>query len=129
MRQFVLLLVITFFSISCKKSSSGDASVQYQFTSDVSATYKIDYADAEMVHTESFQGTSWSKSVVLKRDPSVANIRIARLVAYPPSGWSSTTDKAHVNLKILVDGVVQINQDTLMTGSNAGAGIFEIYSF
>jgi hypothetical protein len=129
MRRFVLFLTIVVLSVSCKKSSSGDATVQYQFSSDVSASYKIEYADAEMVHTENFQGTSWSKSVVLKSDPSVGNIRIARLVVYPPSGWASTTDKAHVNLKIVVDGTTQVNKDTLMTGSHASSGIFEIYSF
>jgi hypothetical protein len=129
MRQFVLFLTIIFLSVSCKKTSSGDASVQYQFTSDVSANYKIEYADADMVHTESFQGTSWSKSVVLKSDPALANIRLARLVAYPPSTWANTTDKAHVNLKILVNGTVEVNKDTLMTGSHVGSGILEIYSF
>jgi hypothetical protein len=56
MRRFVLFLSIVILSISCKKSSSGDATVQYQFTSDVPASYKIEYADADMVHTESFQG-------------------------------------------------------------------------
>jgi hypothetical protein len=129
MRRFVLFLSIVILSTSCKKSSSGDATVQYQFTSDVPASYKIEYADADMVHTESFQGTSWSKSVVLKSDPSVNNIRIARLVAYPPSSWANTTNQAHVNLKILVDGTAQVNKDTLMTGSHAGSGIFQIYSF
>jgi hypothetical protein len=130
MKRFVLFLSIVVLSVSCKKnSSSDDATVQYQFTSDVSASYKIEYADADMVHTENFQGTSWSKSVVLKKDPAVGNIRIARLVAYPPSTWANTTDKAHVNLKILVNGTAQVNKDTLITGSHASSGIFEIYSF
>jgi hypothetical protein len=128
MKPFVLFLTLFILLISCKKSNSDDATVQYQFTSDVSAAYKMEYGDADMVHTETFQGTSWSKTVILKRDPAVGNIRIARLVAYPPSNWGST-DKAHVNIKILVDGSVKVDKDTLMTTSNTGPGIFEIYSF
>src|SRR6187397_111374 len=116
MKRFVLFLSIVILSVSCKKTKSDDTTVQYQFTSDVSANYKIEYADADMVHTENFQGTSWSKFVVLKKDPAVGNIRIARLVAYPPSTWANTTDKAHVNLKILVNGTAQVNKDTLITG-------------
>jgi hypothetical protein len=130
MKQFVLFLTIILLSVSCKKSGSDDASVQYQFSSDVSATYKIEYSsDVDMVSTESFQGTSWSKSVIAKRNPSFANIALARLVVYAPSTWANTANNAHVNLKIVVDGAVKVNKDTLMTASNIDMGIFELLSF
>jgi hypothetical protein len=130
MKQFVLLLTVIFLSVSCKKSGSDDASVQYEFTSDISSTYRIEYSsDVDMVNTESFQGTSWSKSVIAKRNPNFSNIALARLVVYPPSSWANTASKAHVNLKIVVNGAVKVNKDTLMTASNVDMGIFELLSF
>jgi hypothetical protein len=131
MKKIILFAIIVFLSVSCKKSSNSDgSSVQYQFTSDVSATYTIEYSsDVDMVNTETFQGTSWSKTVTAKRNPGFANITTTRLVAYPPSTWTNTTTKAHVNLKILVNGNVKANTDTVMTASNVGGGIFEIYTF
>ena len=130
MKQFVLLLTVIFLSVSCKKSGSDDASVQYEFNSDISSTYRIEYSsDVDMVNTESFQGTSWSKSVIAKRNPNFSNIALARLVVYPPSSWANTANKAHVNLKIVVNGAVKVNKDTLMTASNVDMGIFELLSF
>lgn len=130
MRQFLLVLAVIYLSVSCKKGDSDNANVQYEFSSDVPATYKIEYSsDIDMVQTENFQGTSWSKSVIAKRNPAFANIRLARMVAYAPSGWANTTNTAHVNLKIIVDGNVKVNKDTLMTASNVNVGIFELISF
>jgi hypothetical protein len=130
MKQFVLLLTVIFLSVSCKKSGSDDASVQYEFNSDISSTYRIEYSsDVDMVNTESFQGTSWSKSVIAKRNPNFSNIALARLVVYAPSSWANTVNKAHVNLKIVVNGAVNVNKDTLMTASNVDMGIFELLSF
>lgn len=131
MKKIVLFAAIIFLSVSCKKSSNSDgSSVQYQFSSDVSATYKIEYAsDVDMVNTETFGGTSWSKTVTAKRNSGFANITTARLVVYPPSAWTNTTTKAHVNLKILVNGTVKANTDTVMTALNVSGGIFQIYTF
>jgi len=130
MRKSVLFLAIIFLSVSCKKSGFDDASVQYEFSSDVSAIYRVEYAsDVDMVNTESFQGTSWSKSVIAKRNPAFSNIALARLVVYAPSTWANTANKAHVNLKIVVNGDVKVNKDTLMTAANVDMGIFELLSF
>ena len=130
MRKIVLFFAITLLSISCKKSGSDGSSVQYEFTSDVSAIYTIEYSsDVDIVHTETFQGTSWSKSVIAKPNSAFANITTARLVAYPPSTWANTTNSAHENLKILVNGNEKAKTDSLMTASNVGIGIFMLYTF
>ena len=126
MRRILLFLSIILLSVSCKKSNNGGSTVEYKFTSDVSASYKIEYSsDVDNVNTETFQGTSWTKTVILKRNPSFANISTARLVAYPPSTWPASVTSAHVNLKILVNGVEKANSDTVMTTGS----VFQLYTF
>lgn len=130
MKRIALLLAVIFFCLSCKKSGSDSSTVQYTFTSDVAASYTVEYSsDVNNVQRETFQGTSWSKTVTLKPDPGFNNIKTARLVAYPPSTWANTTNKAHVNLKISVDGSVKSNTDTTMTASHVGSGILQIYTY
>lgn len=126
MRKIVLFLTVILLSVSCKKSKPEGSSVEYKFTSDVSASYKIEYSSGvDMLNTETFQGISWSKTVILNRNPDFANITTARLVVYPPSTWPASINSAHVNLKILVDGIEKVNTDTVLTNGS----VFQLYTF
>jgi hypothetical protein len=128
--RILLFLMVISLSVSCRKSASGSTGVQYQFSADVSASYTIEYSsDIGTIHTETLQGKSWSKAVTAKTNADLGNITTARLVVYPPAAWANTANSAHVNLKILVNGSEKANTDSVMTSSNIGIGILQLYTF
>ncbi|MEO7489152.1 MAG: hypothetical protein ABIU77_18710 [Ferruginibacter sp.] len=131
MKKAVLyILVFVLILSSCKKDGSGSRSVRYEFTSNISANYKMQYATDNNSHLiETFTGTTWTKSVSMIKQEGIGNVNVARLTVYPPAAWANAATSAKIMIKIFVNNEQKIATDTVLNASNIDAGIFSIISF
>lgn len=130
MKKIALYLSLISLFISCSKSDKDGSNFRYEFTSDVSATYTIEYTSGiSDLYEETFQGTTWTKTVIAKPDPGFLNVTTGSVTVTPPASWKNTTNSAHVTLKIFVEGSEKARTDSVMTAANVGIGIRELYSF
>ena len=113
---------------SCSKDKKFD--VKYEFSSDVSANYTIQYATSnDQLATETVTSTSWSKDVTMKRSNDIGAIAGGSLTVFPPAAWATTSDKANITLKIFANGDLKESSDTTLTGANLDQGIRILATF
>ena len=130
MKRALLFVSVVLLSVACKKSPADITTIRYEFTSDVSASYQLDYATSKSDVTATIlNGTMWSQNIVVSTDSLTHFLTVAKLTARPPSAWANTANSAHVNLRISVNGEEKVSKDTLMEDAASGAGISISYSF
>ena len=124
----MFLLIILLLS-GCRKSHPDMTTIKYEFTAGVPANYQLYYAVSNnSVAALIFNGGSWSQSLGVSKSSRPDTFSVARLTVYPPSDWSGTTNIAHINLRISINGDEKANVDTIMTGIDS-SGITGLYAF
>lgn len=129
-KSFLYIVAFVLMLASCKKSGPASSTVRYEFNSNVSAEYKLQYAtDNNSQLTETFTGTTWTKSVSVIKHEGIGNVNVARLTVYPPAAWANTSTSANIMMKIFVNNNQKTATDTVLNASHINAGVFTIISF
>ncbi len=132
-KLFILVfsLSLLFLLNSCKKKDNNTADVRYEFTSDISAAYKIEYVSSkDAFSSTTINSDNWKSQTykIAKEEDSFAP-NIVRVNVYPPQAWVNTNTQANINMKIYVDGQLLEDSDHVLTGADFEVGVFDIVSF
>ncbi len=129
-KSIFYLVAFVLIAVCCKKSGTDSSAVRYEFNSDVSAEYKLEYSiDNNTLSTETITGTSWTKTVSMVKQKGIGNVNVAKLTVYPPAAWANTATSANVMLKIFVDNNQKIATEKLLNASHINTGVFSLISF
>ncbi|MEO8795703.1 MAG: hypothetical protein ABI390_09565 [Daejeonella sp.] len=129
----ILLFSLSLFLLlnSCKKKDNNTADVRYEFTSDISAAYKIEYVSSKDAFSSvTINSDNWKSQTfkILKEEDTFAP-NIVRINVYPPQAWVNSNTQANINLKIYVDGELMQDSDHVLSGADFEIGVFDIVSF